>query len=142
MRTSLRSTLIALSTMVLLGLTACSALEEKETPLTVIEQLNGVWVGDEGKRRIRFYSDETARVTFPEHQPPLKFIAPYQIIKKKKVGITLGGFWSGPALVDITSLHEQTITVTFPDEEPVILHKRPCALFHVKSSPSPQSIKH
>ena len=104
--------------------TACSQMSEQQTPATVIQQLTGTWISEDHKGKAIFYPDETAKLVFPEHRPPIKLISTYDTIKDKKLGISLGGFWSGPAMLDTSLLQqEKRLTLTFPDEAPITLLK-------------------
>jgi len=100
-------------------LASCSSLEEPDISADTVAQLTGVWQNASQSGSFHFYSDETVKLSFPKHQPPIKLISSYQIVKDKKIGIALGGFWSGPILIDITHLKENSMIVTFPDDEPV-----------------------
>jgi len=100
-------------------LSSCSSLEEQEIPQSTIQQLTGIWQNNNQSGAFTFYEDETVKLTFPERHPPIKLISSYQIIKEQQIGIALGGFWSGPILIDTHELNAQKITVTFPDEEPI-----------------------
>jgi len=104
----------------ILLMTACSSMESPETPPTTVEQLTGIWSNAEQHAHLHFYPDETVKLTFPQHQPPVKMISSYQTIKDKNIGIALGGFWTGPMMVDISSLPQGKLSVSFPDEAPII----------------------
>jgi len=62
------------------------------------------------------------KLIFPKHQPPVKTISSYQTIKGQTIGIALGGFWTGPMMVDITHLAEGKLTVSFPKEDLMVFH--------------------
>jgi len=104
-------------------LAACNMNGKQELSSQSIQQLSGTWVNQNQTEEIIFYKDKTAKLDFPKHQPPIRLISPYQAVKAHKIGIALGGFWSGPALIDTTSLDQQSIDVRFPDEEPETFHK-------------------
>jgi len=113
---------IALSFII--SLSACSQMEGTETPTIVVSQLTGTWENQTHEGKVIFYSDKTAKMIFPKHQPPIKLISTYDTIKKgEQIGINLGGFWSGPAFVNTSKLQEQSLTITFPDENPITLFK-------------------
>ncbi|MDQ6969493.1 MAG: hypothetical protein Q9M16_03165 [Mariprofundus sp.] len=97
------------------------------TPVSqnTIMQLSGSWLIDDGNGSIRFYSDETVKIDMPKHRPPIKLLSPYEAVKDNTLGIALGGFWSGPVLIDTSDITRNTITATFPEEEPIQLHKKP-----------------
>ena len=100
-------------------LTSCSSLEESDISTNTVAQLTGIWKNASESGSFHFYSDETVKLSFPKHQPPIKLISSYQSVKDQKIGIALGGFWSGPILIDVTHLKENSMIVTFPDEEAV-----------------------
>ena len=106
-----------------LALTACSQMADTETPKKVINQLTGTWINQTHDGKVIFYSDETAKMIFPKHQPPIKLISTYDTIKGEQIGINLGGFWSGPAFINTSKLQEKRLTITFPDEKPMILSR-------------------
>jgi len=108
---------------IILSFTACSQMADTETPRTVINQLTGTWVNKSHDGKVIFYSDETAKMVFSKHQPPIKLISTYSTIKGERIGINLGGFWSGPAFINTAKLQDQHVTITFPDEQPIILYK-------------------
>jgi len=111
---------IILATMLI---SACSQTYEKSTPMSVLQQLPGLWTTSIGTGDIRFYEDETVKLTFPTRTPPLKLISQYQDVKENTIGIALGGFWSGPVLIDTSDINNNIISVRFPDEEPVTFHR-------------------
>ena len=92
---------------------------------STIMQLSGTWVADNDDSSIRFYSDETVGINMPQHNPPIKLLSPYEAVKDNTLGIALGGFWSGPVLIDTSNITDNTITARFPEEEPFQLHKKP-----------------
>jgi len=92
-------------------------MESPETAPTTIEQLTGIWSNPTHSASLHFYSDETVKLIFPKHEPPVKMISSYQSIKEQNIGIALGGFWTGPMMVNITELPQGKLTVSFPDEE-------------------------
>ncbi len=111
--------------MILSGLMISGCLQSTDTPIdeAVNQQLSGLWVNSNNSGEIRFYRDETAKIVLPKNKPPVKLISPYSGIKEHTIGIALGGFWSGPLLVNTSEIFDNTITVRFPDEEPVEFHK-------------------
>jgi len=108
---------------IILSFTACSQMADTETPKTVINQLTGTWANASHDGKVIFYSDETAKMVFSKHQPPIKLISTYSTIKGERIGINLGGFWSGPAFINTSNLQQQQLTITFPDEKPITLFK-------------------
>ena len=108
---------------VVIALHACSQISDTETPQAVINQLTGTWINESRDGKIIFYSDKVAKMVFSKHQPPIKLISTYETIKNERIGINLGGFWSGPAFINTSDLQEQHLTITFPDEKPITLFK-------------------
>jgi len=108
---------------VVIALSACSQMSDTETPQTVVNQLTGTWISESSDGKVIFYSDSTAKMVFSKHQPPIKLISTYETIKDERIGINLGGFWSGPAFINTSNLQEQHLTITFPDEKPITLFK-------------------
>jgi len=114
---------IALAAAILSG--ACSQMSEQEITPEVSQQLMGTWLSNTGDVQITFYDDQTAKLVYNQHQPPIKLISPYQATRNDKIGIALGGFWSGPVIIDTHDLLTQkTISARLPDEPVVQLHKQ------------------
>ena len=113
------------SYILLSGLLISGCIQSNDTPIdeAVNQQLSGLWVNSSATGKIHFYTDETAKIELPNNKPPIKLISPYSGIKEHTIGIALGGFWSGPLLVNTTEIFNNSITVRFPDEEPVEFHK-------------------
>ncbi len=110
---------LCLLCIVALSFSACSAMEDTPTPPSTIQQLTGTWYNQEQQAKLIFYPDETVKLLFPHHQPSIKMISSYQTLKKQKIGVALGGFWTGPMLINIQQLPQGTITATLPDESPI-----------------------
>lgn len=108
---------------IIFTLSACSQMSETSTPESLVNQLTGTWTNEKHHGKVIFYSDQTAKMVFPKHQPSIKLISTYEKIKDESVGINLGGFWSGPAFINTSKLQEQHLTITFPDEKPITLFK-------------------
>jgi len=89
-----------------------------------IMQLSGSWQIENGTGSIRFYNDETVKINMPNHNPPIKLLSPYEAVKENTLGIALGGFWTGPVLIDISDISHHNMTATFPEEKPFQLHKK------------------
>jgi len=115
----LRHTLLCLTLMI----TSCTSMESPETPPSTVEQLTGIWSNSAHHASLHFYSDETVKLIFPKHQPPVKMISSYQTIKGENIGIALGGFWTGPMMVNITELQQGKLKVSFPDEESILFQR-------------------
>jgi len=107
----------------LTALSACSQMVETDTPEIVIHQLTGTWLSTNHDGKVIFYADKTAKMLFPKHQPPIKLISSYSTIKDYQIGINLRGSWSGPAFINTANLQQQQISITFPDEQPILLNK-------------------
>ncbi len=108
---------------IMIALPACSQMADTETPQAVINQLTGTWISESRDGKVIFYSDKTAKMLFPKHELPIKLISTYETIKDERIGINLGGFWSGPAFINTSKLQEQHLTIAFPDEKPIVLFK-------------------
>ncbi len=106
-----------------LSFSACSAMEDTPTPTTTIQQLNGTWYNQAQQAKLIFYPDETVKLLFPQHQPSIKMISSYQTLKKQKIGVDLGGFWTGPMLITTQDLSQGTLTATLPDESPITFQR-------------------
>lgn len=112
-----------LLTAIMAAFSACSQMSDTATPQAVVNQLTGTWISKSNDGKVIFYSDKTAKMIFPKHQPPIKLISTYETIKDEKIGINLGGFWSGPAFINTSKLQEHHLTITFPDEDSITLFK-------------------
>ncbi len=108
----------------MLLLASCSSMDPPETPKTTINQLVGIWSNASSSASLHFYNDETVKLLFPKHKPPVKTISSYQTIKDQRMGIALGGFWTGPMMVDISYLAKGKLIVSFPKEDPMIFHRQ------------------
>ena len=108
---------------IILSFTACSQMTDTDTPQTIVNQLTGTWLTKNHDGKVIFYSDETAKIVFSKHQPAIKLISTYETIKDERIGINLGGFWSGPAFINTSKLQEKSLTIAFPDEKPITLFK-------------------
>jgi len=102
---------------------SCTSMEAPQTSATTIEQLLGTWSNAANSASLHFYKDETVKLLFPKRQPPMKMISSYQMIKDQDIGIALGGFWTGPMVVNISKVQEGTINISFPDEDVITFHK-------------------
>ena len=110
--------------IIALSFSACSAMQDDATPPNIIQQLNGTWYNQAQHAKLIFYPDETVKLVFPQHQPEIKMISSYQPLKKQKIGVALGGFWTGPMLINISALAQGSITATLPDEEPITFQQQ------------------
>ena len=111
--------------IVLSSLLFTGCIQSTDIPIdeAVNQQLSGLGVNSDHTGKIHFYRDETAKIVLPNNKPPVKLISPYSGIKEHTIGIALGGFWSGPLLVNTSEIFNNSITVRFPDKEPVVFHK-------------------
>jgi len=84
-----------IATPILLTAFLCSCMQSADVPpvsQSTIMQLTGTWLTENKHGNIRFYNDETAKLTLPKHNPPIKLISPYEAVKENTIGIALGGF--------------------------------------------------
>lgn len=65
-------------------------------PLQTIERLAGTWQEDGGPGRLRFWRDETVKLTLPDAHPPLKVLSMLERIKDDDIGFSIGDRWQGP----------------------------------------------
>ncbi|MDQ6973703.1 MAG: hypothetical protein Q9M10_02375 [Mariprofundaceae bacterium] len=106
-----------------LVMVSCTSMEAPQTPATTIEQLLGTWHNASNTASLHFYQDESVKLLFPKRQPPIKMISNYQMIKDQDIGIALGGFWTGPMVVNISHVQRGTINISFPDEDVVTFYR-------------------
>jgi len=100
-------------------------MEAPPIPPTTMQQLMGTWTNTTLSARLHFYNDETVKLIFPKHQPPIKIISSYQALKNNQIGIALGGVWTGPMMVNISELPQGKLTASFPDEKPILFNRQP-----------------
>ncbi|RMH59745.1 MAG: hypothetical protein D6678_07330 [Zetaproteobacteria bacterium] len=98
----------------MLTLSACVGGDEP-VPMNTIESLAGTWQQIDGKGRVRFYRDESVKLTMPDEHPPLRVLSVLEVIKDDKVGFSIGDRWQGPVHVRL-SKDGDTLTLVFPDE--------------------------
>ncbi len=119
----MKKTILPLLSAILIS-SCMQASDVKPVSENTIMQLSGTWLTDNDKGSIRFYSDETVKINMPERTPPIKLLSPFEAVKDNTLGIALGGFWSGPILIDTSKVTQGLITATFPEEEAFLLHKK------------------
>jgi len=100
--------------LLLFGLTACMAADNP-VPLTTIESLTGTWQQVDGTASVRFYADESVKLTMPDEHPPLRVLSVIETIKDDQIGFSIGDRWSGPVHVR-HSKDWQTLTLVFPGD--------------------------
>jgi len=99
----------------LTGLTACMGSDNPVSPDT-LQQLTGTWVQKDGNAEIRFYADETIKLSLPDDQPPVRLLSTLEAMKDNTLAFGTGDRWNGPVHIDNDS-DWQTIRLHFPDKE-------------------------
>jgi len=79
----------------LLTLTACMDSGDP-VPASKISQLKGAWQQDGGRVSVRFYADESVKLTMPDEHPPLRLVSSLEAFKNGKIGFGAGDRWDGP----------------------------------------------
>jgi len=113
MKTARRFTCIMAFTL-LFTLAACMATDNP-VPADKIDQLKGVWQQNDGRATIRFYADETIKLSMPDENPPVRLLSQLEIIKDEKIGFGVGDRWNGPVHVVLTK-DGQSLQLIFPVE--------------------------
>ncbi len=85
---------IAVLTLLLM-LAACMDSGDP-VPTSKIARLAGVWQQDNGRASVRFYADQSVKLTLPDEQPPLRLISSLETFKNGKIGFGVGDRWNGP----------------------------------------------
>ena len=101
--------------LTLFGLSACMGADNP-VPLTTIEALTGTWQQVDGNASVRFYADESVKLTMPDEQPPLRVLSVIETIKDEQIGFSIGDRWSGPVHVR-HSKDWQMLTLVFPGDK-------------------------
>jgi len=104
--------LMALTLLFMLA--ACMATDNP-VPGNKIAQLEGIWQQDNGRVTIRFYADETIKLSMPDEHPPIRLLSQMEIIKDEKIGFGVGDRWNGPVHV-IISKDGASLQLIFPAE--------------------------
>ncbi|MDX8406917.1 MAG: hypothetical protein R8L58_00875 [Mariprofundaceae bacterium] len=104
----------AVFVIALCSLTACMGADEF-VPLDTLQQLNGTWVQKDGSAKIRFYEDETVKLTMPDTHPPTRLLSSLEMMKDQTLAFGTGDRWNGPVRIK-TDKDWQTIHLHFPDK--------------------------
>ncbi|MBF0282828.1 MAG: hypothetical protein HQM07_09735 [Zetaproteobacteria bacterium] len=100
----------------LLLLTGCISADEP-LPEETIHQLTGAWQQTDGTAEIRFYADESVKLTRRDQTPPLKVLSVLEFIKDQQIGFGIGDRWTGPVHV-IPAEDWQSLKLIFPGDDP------------------------
>lgn len=82
------------------GLAGCFSSSGPVDP-GLLARLTGSWQEEHGPGRVRFYSDETVKLTLPDFDPPLKILSQLERVKDDRIGFSIGDRWSGPVYVEL-----------------------------------------
>lgn len=109
----------------ILLISSCSAMDEP-VPANTLEKLQGEWQQIDGTARVRFYPDESVKLTMPDENPPLKILTTLETMKDNQLGFSIGDRWTAPIRVR-PAADWQSIELIFPDkkEEHSIRFSRP-----------------
>jgi len=97
-----------------LALTGCMGGDDPIPPAQ-LKQLNGSWHQLDGNASIRFYNDETVKLTMPDENPPLRLLSTLEVIKDKQIGFGVGDRWNGPVHVELQP-DGKTLKLIFPGD--------------------------
>lgn len=86
--------------MLLFTLAGCLATDNP-VPTDKIDQLQGLWQQDDGQVSVRFYPDETVKLSMPDEHPPVRLLSQMEVIKDEQIGFGVGDRWNGPVHVEI-----------------------------------------
>ena len=81
--------------VLLLILTACMDSNEPVSA-SKIKQLKGIWQQNDGQTTVRFYADESVKLSMPDEHPPLRLVSSLEAFKNGKIGFGVGDRWNGP----------------------------------------------
>jgi len=101
-----------LACMLLFALAGCMATDNP-VPTDKIAELKGVWQQDGGRSIVRFYADETVKLSMPDEHPPVRLLSQMEIIKDEQIGFGVGDRWNGPVHV-VISKDKNTLQLIFP----------------------------
>jgi len=104
-----------LACLLLFGLSGCLGGDEP-IPMGTIEALEGTWQQIDGTASVRFYRDESVKLSMPDEHPPLRVLSVIEVIKDDKIGFSIGDRWTGPVHVRLGK-EGNTLTLVFPDDE-------------------------
>jgi len=108
----------------ILILSGCSAMDDP-VPLSTLERLNGEWQQADGRASVRFYPDESVKLTMPEEVPPLRVLSVVETMKDNQIGFSIGDRWSGPITIR-PAADWQSLELVFPGKDgKTIQFKRP-----------------
>lgn len=83
----------------LLLLSGCLQSAQQFVPESLLKQLEGKWHQVSGAGTLTFYDDETAKISLPSHQPPIKLLTHLEAIRDGIV-LNLGERWERPAQLE------------------------------------------
>ncbi len=99
--------------MLLFALAGCMATDNP-VPTDKIAELKGAWQQQNGARSIvRFYADETVKLSMPDEHPPVRLLSQMEVIKDEQIGFGVGDRWNGPVHV-VISKDKNTLQLIFP----------------------------
>jgi len=109
----------------LFSLASCVATDNP-VPADKITQLEGIWQQVNGKTTIRFYADETIKLSMPDEHPPIRLLSQMEVIKDDQIGFGVGDRWNGPVHV-VLNKDKQSLQLIFPAEpiRTLDFHKQP-----------------
>ncbi len=119
MKTAYRVTHV-IAFMLLFTLAGCMATDNP-VPANKITQLEGVWQQNDGRVTIRFYADETIKLSMPDEHPPIRLISQMEVIKDDQIGFGVGDRWNGPVHT-IISKDGLSLQLIFPAEPIRTMH--------------------
>ncbi len=87
--------------VLLLILSACM---DSSQPVSAskISQLKGIWQQNDGQTTVRFYADESVKLTMPDEHPPLRLVSSLEAFKNGNIGFGVGDRWNGPVDVALS----------------------------------------
>jgi len=106
--------------MLLFTLAGCMATDNP-VPANKITQLEGVWQQNDGRVTIRFYADETIKLSMPDEHPPIRLLSQMEVIKDDQIGFGVGDRWNGP-IHTIISKDGLSLRLIFPAEPIRTMH--------------------
>lgn len=112
LRTSLSILLIGLVALLAGG---CSAVDDT-VPVGTIERLNGEWQQADGHGHLRFYPDQSVKLTLPDDTPPLKVLSTVEAMKDNKIGFSIGDRWTAPVRIN-PAADWQSLDLVLPGEK-------------------------
>jgi len=104
-------------------LSACVPASDPVPP-DLVTFLTGAWTPTGQPGSMYFYPDGTVKIILPKHAPPIRVVSEYEMFKGGKLGIVMGGVWSGPATVQIANRKRGEVRLTLPGRQPIVFHKK------------------